>query len=56
MWRLDVDGLALLEKASGVASQVVGPAAAAVDAEGRFPKEGIEALRTAGLLKVVSGK
>lgn len=56
MWKLDADGQALLEKASQVASDVIGPAAAAIDAEGKFPKEGIEALRAAGLLRVVSGK
>ncbi len=56
MWKLDADGQALLEKASQVASDVIGPAAAAIDAEGKFPKEGIDALRAAGLLRVVSGK
>lgn len=43
-------GLALLATVEAIGTDVVAPAAEAVDAESRFPMEAIEALRNAGLL------
>lgn len=43
-------GRELVSSAIGIADKVAGPASIAVDIEGRFPHESIEALRDAGLL------
>lgn len=55
-WKVTGDGEGLLAKAAAAAEKTIGPAAAAVDKDARFPKEGIEALRAAGLLGLVGGK
>ena len=55
-WKLGPEAASLLDKTGQVSERVIGPAATAVDKEARFPKEGIDALRAAGLLEVVSGK
>jgi alkylation response protein AidB-like acyl-CoA dehydrogenase len=55
-WKLNEEGEATLAAADQVAREVIQPLAATIDKEGRFPKENIEALRRAGLLKLVSGK
>jgi alkylation response protein AidB-like acyl-CoA dehydrogenase len=55
-WKLAGAPEVLLDAADRIVRDVVGPAAAAVDREARFPKEGIDALRNAGLLRVVGGK
>jgi alkylation response protein AidB-like acyl-CoA dehydrogenase len=54
--KLDAAGQAALEQVSRVAEAVIGPAAAAIDQEGRFPTEALQALRGAGLLGLVSAK
>src|SRR5690349_16033833 len=55
-WKLDEEGAKLLAEVDTIAREVVAPAAPAIDAEGRFPKENIAALRKAGLLGLLSGK
>lgn len=55
-WKLAGEAEGLLARAEGVAEKTIAPAAAAVDREARFPRENIDALRSAGLLKLVSGK
>ncbi len=47
-------GASLLERADQVAEEVVGPAAADVDRNGRFPKEALEALKAEQLLSVLA--
>ena len=50
-WKRKVDMRAAIpEKARGLAREVLAPHAGAVDAEGRWPAEGLAALREAGLL------
>jgi alkylation response protein AidB-like acyl-CoA dehydrogenase len=55
-WRLTSEAELLLAKADQVAVATIGPAAAGVDKDARFPQEGIDALREQGLLKLVSAK
>lgn len=55
-WKLDAAGQDLLDKASKIAQEVIRPAAPDTDREGRFPIEGIMALRDAGVLKLLSAK
>lgn len=50
MYRLDPDQTALLGNIDRLADEQIAPHAAAVDAEGRFPRESIQALADAGLL------
>jgi alkylation response protein AidB-like acyl-CoA dehydrogenase len=54
--KLDAAGQTALEQVSRVAEAVIGPAAAATDREVRFPTEGLQALRSAGLLGLVSAR
>ena len=49
MFRLDEDHVELRALAREIATEQVAPHAAAVDAEGRFPQESVEALTRAGL-------
>ena len=49
MFRLDEDHEELRALAREIATEQVAPHAAAVDAEGRFPRESVEALTRAGL-------
>ncbi|MCC6739526.1 MAG: acyl-CoA/acyl-ACP dehydrogenase [Planctomycetia bacterium] len=55
-WKLNGEAEALLARADQVAEKTIAPAAPAVDREARFPAGNIDALRSAGLLKLVSGK
>ncbi|MBI4476242.1 MAG: acyl-CoA/acyl-ACP dehydrogenase [Acidobacteria bacterium] len=55
-WRLAPEGEALVETAGEIAAGVVRRSAADVDREARFPAENIDALRTAGLLSLVSAR
>jgi alkylation response protein AidB-like acyl-CoA dehydrogenase len=55
-WKLTPEGEALLEKAAQVTDVVIRAHATAVDEEGRFPWESIEALRSAGLLKLITAR
>jgi alkylation response protein AidB-like acyl-CoA dehydrogenase len=55
-WKLDGEGRVLFEIADGIAREVVAPLAPKTDAEARFPRETIGALRERGLLALVSAK
>lgn len=55
-WKLNSESQALLETASRLAAEVVRPAAAEIDESGRFPTENFNAIRKAGLLKLISSK
>jgi alkylation response protein AidB-like acyl-CoA dehydrogenase len=55
-WKLNEEGSKLLATADRVTREVIQPRAAMVDEEGRFPKENIDAMRTVGLLALVSAK
>jgi hypothetical protein len=48
--KLDTAGQAVLEQVSRIAEAVIGPAAAAMDQEARFPKEGLQVLCSVGRL------
>ncbi len=50
MYRLDEQQTALVEKVRNLANEKIAPYAAEVDAQGRFPREGIDALAQAGFL------
>jgi alkylation response protein AidB-like acyl-CoA dehydrogenase len=55
-WKLNEDGSKLLEAADKVVREVVQPQAPQTDKDARYPVESIDALRKAGLLKLVSDK
>ena len=55
-WKVSPEASALIETAGRIADDVVRPHAASVDREGRFPKENFDALRSAGLFKLVTAK
>jgi len=55
-WKLDTEALDLLAAADKVAAQSLTRHAAEVDRDGRFPQENLDALREAGLLRLVAGK
>src|ERR1019366_5772673 len=50
MYRLTEDQTAIVEKARQVASETIGPHAAEVDRDSRFPQEAIQGLGEAGLM------
>ncbi|HSI73580.1 MAG TPA: acyl-CoA dehydrogenase family protein [Fimbriimonas sp.] len=50
MYKLNPEQQTFIDKARDIADRVIGPNAAAVDREGRFPSESIAALGEAGLL------
>lgn len=50
MYRLTEDQAALLERARQVTTEKIGPQAAAVDHDARFPEEAVQALGEAGLM------
>ncbi|MFN4258338.1 MAG: acyl-CoA dehydrogenase family protein [Gemmataceae bacterium] len=53
-WKLDESGQRALGAVERIACDVVGPAAAETDQLARFPQAGIDALRQAGLLGLIS--
>ncbi|GIW78536.1 MAG: acyl-CoA dehydrogenase [Gemmatales bacterium] len=55
-WKLDATGQELLRRAESIAEKVVAPAAAETDKSARFPTDAIAALRSAGLLGLLSSK
>ena len=55
-WKLEAEAQALLAAADTAAAGVIHRTAAATDKEGRFPRQSIDALRAAGLLRLVSAK
>jgi alkylation response protein AidB-like acyl-CoA dehydrogenase len=55
-WKLDEGGSKLLGTVDQIARDVIQPLAATIDKEGRFPKENLDALRTAGLFGLLSAK
>ena len=55
-YRLDASAARLLDTATDLARDVLAPAATDVDAQGRFPHEGMKALGRAGLLGLTSPK
>ncbi len=55
-WKLSAEAAESLTGLEKAVQEVVAPTAAAVDAEARFPAESIEALRKAGILKLLSAK
>src|SRR5262245_58550877 len=52
MYGLDSSGLDVQRRAAALASQIVGPQAAAVDAGGHFPEESMKGLGREGLFGV----
>ena len=50
MYRLNEEQTAVIEDVRRVADESIAPYAADVDAEGRFPREAVDALSAAGLL------
>ncbi len=55
-WKLNRESQELLDAADKVTQDVIRPAAAEIDTEGQFPKKNIEALRDAGLLRLISAR
>lgn len=53
-WKLDSAGQNLLDRVNEITQTTIGPAAAEIDQQGRFPNENIAALRQAGLLGLLS--
>ncbi len=50
MYRLNEEQTAVIEEVRRVADESIAPHAADVDAQGRFPREAVDALAQAGLL------
>ena len=55
-WKVSHEASFLIEAAGRIADDVVRPHAVEVDREGRFPKENFDALRSAGLFRLVTAK
>jgi alkylation response protein AidB-like acyl-CoA dehydrogenase len=55
-WKLNEEGAKLLAEVDTIARDVIAPLAPRTDAEGRFPTESVAALRSAGMLGLLSAK
>ena len=55
-WKLDAEGSTLLAATDKIAAEMIGPRAVETDMQARFPRENIDALRSAGLLGLLGAK